>query len=39
MNQLLEKLRKKALNLTHDPGVYLMKNSRGEIIYIGKAKN
>lgn len=39
MNQLLEKLRKKALNLTHDPGVYLMKNSRSEIIYIGKAKN
>lgn len=39
MNQLLKKLREKALNLTHDPGVYLMKNSRGEIIYIGKAKN
>ncbi|MDD2715574.1 MAG: excinuclease ABC subunit UvrC [Candidatus Wallbacteria bacterium] len=27
------------LNLPNDPGVYLMKNSEGSIIYIGKAKN
>ncbi len=27
------------LNLTQSPGVYLMKNTEGEIIYVGKAKN
>ena len=32
-------LKNKALNLTTNPGVYLMKNSKGKIIYIGKAKN
>lgn len=35
----LNKLKNKALILTTSPGVYLMKNSREEIIYVGKAKN
>lgn len=39
MNPNLDRLSQKARNLTHDPGVYLMKDKRGEIIYIGKAKN
>lgn len=34
----LEELRKKAGALPERPGVYIMKNSSGEIIYIGKAK-
>ena len=33
------KLKEKALNLTTNPGVYLMKNKNEEIIYVGKAKN
>lgn len=37
MNRLKE-LRKKAQALPDSPGVYIMKNSNGEIIYIGKAK-
>ncbi len=32
-------VKKKVKNLPKGPGVYMMKNSRGEIIYIGKAKN
>lgn len=39
MNKYLERLSEKARNLTHLPGVYLMKNRQNEIIYIGKAKN
>lgn len=39
MNPNLSRLSEKARNLTHDPGVYLMKDKKGEIIYIGKAKN
>lgn len=39
MNIYLDKLGEKARNLTHMPGVYLMKNINNEIIYIGKAKN
>ena len=35
----IDKLKQKALSLTTAPGVYLMKNSRGEIIYVGKAKS
>ena len=31
-------LRKKAMSLPLEPGVYIMKNKNGEIIYIGKAK-
>lgn len=34
----LPRLRKKAMQLPLLPGVYLMKNSDGEIIYVGKAK-
>ena len=34
----LERLRKKAMALPPEPGVYLMKNAAGKIIYIGKAK-
>lgn len=34
----LEKLRKKAMALPEQPGVYIMKNAEGSIIYIGKAK-
>lgn len=39
MNNYLERLSEKARDLTHSPGVYLMKNKQNEIIYIGKAKN
>ena len=35
----IEMLRKKAMALPEQPGVYIMKNIRNEIIYIGKAKN
>ena len=35
----IEELRKKANALPDKPGVYLMKNIRSEIIYVGKAKN
>ena len=38
MNENMAKLRKKAMSLPLTPGVYIMKNSKGEIIYIGKAK-
>ena len=36
--QKILELRKKALLLPAEPGVYLMKNNSGEIIYVGKAK-
>lgn len=39
MNPELGRLSEKARSLTDRPGVYLMKNTKGEIIYIGKAKN
>ncbi len=35
----LVKLKNKALSLTTKPGVYLMKNYKNKVIYIGKAKN
>ena len=38
MNPKLAELRKKAMALPLSPGVYLMKNADGQIIYIGKAK-
>ncbi len=38
MNPKMSVLRKKAMALPKTPGVYIMKNSKGEIIYIGKAK-
>ncbi len=37
-NPSMETLRAKAMRLPLDPGVYIMKNAKGEIIYIGKAK-
>jgi excinuclease ABC subunit C len=38
VNPKMSLLRKKAMALPKTPGVYIMKNSKGEIIYIGKAK-
>ena len=38
MNDNIDRLRKKANSLPLLPGVYLMKNKEGKIIYIGKAK-
>mgnify|MGYP000668266824 FL=1 len=38
MNPKTKILRKKAMSLPLLPGVYIMKNADGEIIYIGKAK-
>ncbi|MBR1481989.1 MAG: excinuclease ABC subunit UvrC [Ruminococcus sp.] len=38
MNAKLSELRKKAMALPLLPGVYIMHDSKGEIIYIGKAK-
>lgn len=38
MNDKIKELRKKAMALPLSPGVYIMYNSRGKIIYIGKAK-
>lgn len=37
-NERLSYLRGKSMRLPLSPGVYIMKNSDGEIIYIGKAK-
>ncbi len=39
MNPRLDYLRRKTAVLTAEPGVYIMKNAQGKIIYIGKAKN
>lgn len=38
MNEKLQTLREKAMKLPLTPGVYIMKNKQGKIIYIGKAK-
>lgn len=38
MNPKMKILRKRAMSLPLLPGVYIMKNADGEIIYIGKAK-
>lgn len=38
MDERLKRLRAKAMALPLEPGVYIMKNKDGEIIYIGKAK-
>ena len=35
----LAKLKSKANHLTTKPGIYMMKNDKNKIIYIGKAKN
>ena len=34
----LEQLKQKALSLPYSPGVYLMKDKTGLVIYVGKAK-
>ncbi|MBR3268336.1 MAG: excinuclease ABC subunit UvrC [Oscillospiraceae bacterium] len=39
MNPRLPFLQQKTAVLTTSPGVYIMKNAQGKIIYIGKAKN
>lgn len=39
MNNKIKQLRQKAMKLPMTPGVYIMKNSQGKIIYIGKAKS
>lgn len=39
MNDKLAYLRKKAMNLPLSPGVYIMKDKKQQIIYIGKAKH
>ena len=31
-------LKQKVLALPREPGVYIMKNARDEVIYVGKAK-
>lgn len=33
-----EELKDKALSLPYEPGVYIMQNKAGEVIYVGKAK-
>lgn len=38
MNKNIQKLREKAMLLPQTPGVYLMKNAKGDVIYVGKAK-
>ena len=38
MKSLLQNLKEKANKLPLNPGVYIMKNEKSEIIYIGKAK-
>lgn len=38
MNDKIKELRKKAMALPLSPGVYIMHNKAGKIIYIGKAK-
>ena len=35
----LSDLRKKAADFPHTPGVYLMKDSRGRVLYVGKASD
>lgn len=39
MNNIYLNLNEKCKTLPNSPGVYLMQNSQGEIIYVGKAKN
>ncbi|MDR2301160.1 MAG: excinuclease ABC subunit UvrC [Deltaproteobacteria bacterium] len=36
--EALKRLRSLALDLPNSPGVYLMKDERGQVIYVGKAK-
>ena len=36
---IIEELKKSVLDAPNEPGVYIMKNGEGQIIYIGKAKS
>lgn len=38
-NPLVELIKQKIETLPHQPGVYVMKNAQGSVIYIGKAKD
>ena len=38
MNPMLQVLRERAMRLPLSPGVYLMKDENGKIIYVGKSK-
>ena len=38
MSEIVKELRRQAMALPLEPGVYIMKDSRDDIIYIGKAK-
>lgn len=38
VNEKIKALREKSMKLPKTPGVYIMKNKQGKIIYIGKAK-
>ena len=35
---IIDQLKQKALSLPYSPGVYLMKDKNGQVIYVGKAK-
>ena len=39
MNEKLEYLRKKAAALPRTPGVYIMKDKNGKVIYVGKSRS
>lgn len=38
-NSRFEKLREKLAGVSSGPGVYLMKNKNGQVLYVGKARN
>ena len=38
MRERFEELKSKVLSLPYEPGVYIMKNRDGQVIYVGKAK-
>ena len=38
MSERFDELKSRVLALPYEPGVYIMKNRQGEVIYVGKAK-
>ena len=38
MSERFEELKTRVLSLPYEPGVYIMKNRAGQVIYVGKAK-